>query len=257
MKVKEISLQLPTFARFNALSPVSSFVDRITAVIDDSKRIMFTFLSKVKDRQEKRNDAFGGGRSTDRKFNLSNKNMGKYVKVLLVLVILIGVVYAGSRLLNNSGSAVLSDSDKVTVEKAKKSQEINKEFSFPLNDDSGEKIGDVRYMIEKAELMDEIIVKGQKATAVKGRTFLILTLKITNEYKQAIEMNSKDYLRLSVNGNREEWLAPDIHNDPVEIQAISTKYTRVGFPINDKDKDLILRIGEIDGEKEEIPLELN
>jgi hypothetical protein len=42
----------------------------------------------------------------------------------------------------------------------------------------------------------------------------------------------------------------------VEVQAISTKFTRVGFPINENDSDLKLRVGEIEGEKETIPLEL-
>ena len=103
--------------------------------------------------------------------------------------------------------------------------------------------------------MDEIIVEGKRATTVKGRTFLIVTLKITNEYTQSIDMDTRDYVRLSVEPNQ-EWQAPDIHNDPVQVQAISTKYTRLGFPINETDKNLILRVGEINGTKEEIPLTL-
>ena len=99
-------------------------------------------------------------------------------------------------------------------------------------------------------------VEGKGEKVVKGRIFLFFTIKISNGYTQAIEMNTKDYARLSVNGNFDEWLAPDIHNDPVEVQAISTKYTRLGFPINENDKNLVLRIGEIEGEKQEIPLEL-
>jgi hypothetical protein len=59
-----------------------------------------------------------------------------------------------------------------------------------------------------------------------------------------------------VNGNTSELLAPDIHNDPVEVQAISTKPTRVGFPINDTDKKLTLFIGEINGQKDKVELGL-
>ena len=69
-------------------------------------------------------------------------------------------------------------------------------------------------------------------------------------------MNTRDYVRLTVN-NGSEWLAPDIHNDPVEIQAISTKYTRIGFPISDTDKKLKLQIGEINGDKEIVDLKLS
>ena len=59
-----------------------------------------------------------------------------------------------------------------------------------------------------------------------------------------------------MNANENELLAPDTHNDPVEIQAISTKFTRVGFIINDSDKDLVLHVGEIQGDKEKIELDL-
>ena len=83
---------------------------------------------------------------------------------------------------------------------------------------------------------------------------MIINLKIVNTLKQGINVNAKDYMRLTVNGNNNELLAPDIHNDPVEVQAISTKYTRVGFAINESDKNYVLRIGEIDGGKESIKL---
>jgi hypothetical protein len=149
-----------------------------------------------------------------------------------------------------------SEVGKVSVKGLRSSYEVNKEYEIPLKDDKGETVSNVVYVIEKAELRDELIYQGQKATAVEGRTFLLLNLKITNEHSQAININTKDYIRLSVNGNENEWLAPDMHNDPVEVQAISTKYTRLGFPINDSDTDLIIRFGEITGEKEKINLEL-
>ena len=97
-------------------------------------------------------------------------------------------------------------------------------------------------------------MKGQKARSVKGRIFFILNLKVVNDFKQKIEIQTTDYIRLSVNGNKDVWLAPDIHSDPAGIQAISTKYIKVGFAINESDKDLILRVGEINGEKEEFPV---
>jgi hypothetical protein len=51
-------------------------------------------------------------------------------------------------------------------------------------------------------------------------------------------------------------LAPEIHNDPVEVQALSTKYTRLAFPIDDTYKDLTLYVGEINGHKDAIKLNL-
>jgi len=134
--------------------------------------------------------------------------------------------------------------------------ELGHERSFPLHDANGDNVSSIKYEVESAELRNELIVQGRKAGSVKGRTFLVLNVKLTNEFEQGIKVNSRDYVRLSVNGNADEWLAPDIHSDPVDVQAISTKRTKVAFPVNETDGSFKLRIGEINGEKEIVDLEL-
>ena len=186
--------------------------------------------------------------------NFPWRRFGKKAGIGALALLAILLIIAGGRKLFSSASG---NTSKVEVMGAKASQEINREFSFPLKNDKGEEVNKIKYVIETADLRDEIIVKGQRATAVKGRTFLIIGLKITNEHNQAIQINSRDYIRLILNGNEGELLAPDIHNDPVEVQAISTKLTRVGFPINDSDRALVLLVGEINADKQKIPLELD
>lgn len=176
----------------------------------------------------------------------------RYIPYAIIAFFVVLTLYALVKALKTSGS----NASRVQIQGAKATQDLEKEFTFPLKNSEGEEISKIRFVVERAELRDEIIVKGKRATSVKGRTFLIFNLKITNEHNRAIEMNTRDYIRLSVNANTEEWLAPDIHNDPVEIQPISTKYTRVGFAINDSDDKLNLRVGEINGQKEEIVLSL-
>ena len=176
----------------------------------------------------------------------------KHLTIAGLLLVLVAAAYFGRELLTRFTSGTNSEGTEVAGAKAM--QNINKELSFPIKD-GNEEVGRIKYVVESAELRDEIIVQGQKAKAVKDRTFLIVTLKITNEHRQAIEIETKDYIRLSVNG-KDEWLAPDIHNDPVDVQAISTKYTRIGFPINNSDKDITLRIGEINEDaKEEVKID--
>ena len=131
---------------------------------------------------------------------------------------------------------------------------LNREFKFPLRDQKGKEIGKLSYTLKDAELRKQIIVKGKRATAVDGRIFLIINLKIVNDLNQGLEVNSRDYIRITVNGNSKELFAPDIHNDPVEVQAISTKNTRVGLAINESDRNIILQVGEINGKKTIIPL---
>lgn len=131
---------------------------------------------------------------------------------------------------------------------------LNKEFKFPLKDDKGEVVGEIKYIIENAELRDEIIIKGKKAYAVSGKEFLVLNLKIVNESNKNISMATKDYARLFLNNNESEPLSPSIHNDPVVVDAISVKPTRIGFSISKADKDIKIKVGEIKGDKTTIDI---
>ena len=170
---------------------------------------------------------------------LFSKNVGIFLLLAVVLFLLVS-----KRVVSYETSAPLA------------TQDINRDFSFPLNDSHGGEIGSIQYTIEKAELRDEIIVKGSRAAAAPGRAFIVLSIKITNDFKQAVSVNTKDYVRLSVNGDTSEVVAPEIHNDPVEVQAISTKSTKVGFPVNTNDKEISLWVGELNAEKERIDLSI-
>lgn len=186
---------------------------------------------------------------------LKNSKAKTYGIGIAVVVLLV----AGLIIFNpfgSKGSSAVAGANKVAIKDAVATEPLNKEFKFPLKEDKDQVIGEIKYLVESAEIRDEIVVKGKKANAVAGRTFLVLNLKITNETNQTISMNTKDYIRLFVNGNENEPLSPSIHNDPVVVDAISVKPTRVGFAINESDKQLKLKIGEIKGEKQTIDLTL-
>lgn len=177
-------------------------------------------------------------------------------KLILAGVVIIAVLLAIFALKNvlmaKSGNKTRDDS-RISFPGAKAKIDINRNFSFPLTDQKGKEVSRIEYSIINAELQDQIVSKGKNYTTVKGRTILILNLKITNQHDKPIEISSKDYIRLSVNGSS-ELLAADIHNDPVMVQATSTKYTRLGFPIYDTDKNLKVLVGEIGGNKEEVAI---
>jgi hypothetical protein len=182
-----------------------------------------------------------------------NTIMGKkWVKRVLVVsvIILVGVLtYNFGRLQMGKNKSVQTfntvDNSKIQVPVAKAQSDLNRDFSFQLA--SGKQTYKFTYTIESAQLVDQIIVQGQLAKAVAGKNFLILNLKVTNDNTQGIQINTRDFVRLS--GGDTEWLAADVHNDPVEIQAISTKYTRLGFPVDENQKNFKLQIGEITGDK--------
>jgi hypothetical protein len=174
-----------------------------------------------------------------------------YIVVAAVIIATAGIAASLSLSKNNSPVKASGDGKPAApIVKAKK--DINKDFYFKFG--NGKPTKQITYSIESAELEDEIIVNGQRLKSVSGKTFLIVDLKITNDTNQGIQINTRDYVRLSVKGKTEEWTAPDIHNDPVEVQAISTKSTRLGFPVSESDKNFILRIGEISGQKTDVEI---
>jgi len=179
----------------------------------------------------------------------------RYKRFILLGVVIIAILLAIFILKNapptNQGNN--TGDSRVSLPEAKAKIDINKSFSFPLKDQKGEEVSRIDYSIIDASLQDQIVSKGKSYTTIKGRTILVLNLKITNQYDKSIEISSRDYVRLSINGST-ELLAADIHNDPVTIQAISTKYTRLGFPIYDADKNLKVLVGEIGGGKEEVAI---
>ncbi|OGG03274.1 hypothetical protein A2W14_00340 [Candidatus Gottesmanbacteria bacterium RBG_16_37_8] len=171
--------------------------------------------------------------------------------ILLIIIVVLLTNVAGL-----TGQRLSTASNQPEIESPLATEKIGRIFEFPFKDDKNNVIGKVSYTIENAEIRNQIYVKGQQANALKGKTFLIVALKLKNDYKQGIKINTRDYIRLSANNNKNEWLAPNIHNDPVEVQAQSIENTRLGFIINEKDSNLLLRIGEIAGPKEEIKLKI-
>lgn len=196
------------------------------------------------------------------KRNSLSKPLVKRLFLLLVgIIVVVSVVTiffsvrAGMMSKGASDKQSNAGANQVQLEKPLAHETLNKTYLFPLRDASGKLLGNISYVLQDAELRTQIIVNGQQATSIAGREFLIIDLKLTNNYQKEITINARDYVRLMRNGTTEK-LAPDIHNDPVNVQAISTEYTRIGFPINTTDKDLKLQVGEIDGTKDIVPLSI-
>lgn len=182
--------------------------------------------------------------------NYLHKFNGSRTKFYVTLIVILVVIFALIKINPFRASSPQSTtSSRTGIKDALATLPLNKEFKFPLKDDKSETVGEIKYIIENAELRDEIIIKGKKAYAVNGKVFLVLNLKIVNDSNKNISMSTKDYTRLFINNNESEPLSPSIHNDPVVIDAISVKPTRIGFSISKSYKDLKIKVGEIKGEK--------
>lgn len=185
-----------------------------------------------------------------------DKKYFKFLFPIIIVLVVFGVLVSIIRSLPDAKSKPLDSNSQVTAPTALATINLDKKFSFPLKDNNSAVVGNFDYVIQSAQIQKQIIVQGQRATAVNGREFLILNLKITNNLKKTIQLNTRDYIRLAVASDTNEQLAPDIHSDPVEVQAISTKFTRVGIALDEADtkKTIHLKIGEIDGTKQNIDL---
>lgn len=177
------------------------------------------------------------------------------IAVVIIIIIVVSISNSHTSSANTQQPAAAS-AQQATVAKPVATETLNKTFQFPLKDATGKTVSNINYEIQSAEFDNQIIIKGQMATAVAGKTFLVLNLKINNTYDKAVQLNTRDYVRLIVNGNKNEKLAADIHNDPVDVEAISTKFTRLGFPVSSNAKTLTLEVGQIDGSKQTVKLDL-
>ncbi len=180
---------------------------------------------------------------------ITNEKVIRKLSLWFVIVILLISSFFFGRFTSPTGLSANTTNQIVNS----KVQSLNKNFSFSVKDASGNEITKLSYQIVNASLQYSILINGQKAVPVKGKVFLIINIQLTNSYDKNIQINSRDYVRLQVN-NKPDLLAPDLHNDPVEVDAISTKLTRIGFAINQTDKNIKLLVGEIDGSKTTISL---
>jgi hypothetical protein len=258
MKIRQISLQSPAI-NVETTSYINKVLEYIEGFKETLKKVtssIYNIVASFVKRKKINNSETQFSTQTKRGLRFPSFKNKNFWGSLLVIITVPWLFIAGSKLIKTNPTEEGTEDNRVDVKGAIATTEVGREFTFPLNSTGGEEVSRIKYEIERAELKDEIITEGKRATAVKGRMFLILILKITNQYDKAIKINTRDYVRLSVNGNDEELLAPETHNDPVEIQAISTKYTRVGFIVNDTDKDFVLHVGQIKGDKEKVELDL-
>lgn len=184
---------------------------------------------------------------SDTKTILNRKKVGSLILLLIIGgVLLVGVRYTLSRSVSKSVLSTTTAPDAITVP-------VEREFSFQVYDKDKQLSDPVRYVITSAQLTKQIIIKGQKANAVSGRTFLILNLKLVNDFDKSLFLNTRNYIRVQPAGTQDK-LAPEIHNDTVEAQPLSTKLTRIGLPVDEKSKEFTLFVGELEGAKEAISI---
>lgn len=190
------------------------------------------------------NSSSSAGTSHKIRSLFSKKRIGSYIFFLLVIG---GVIFGIFAVISRAKSVSLA------APAFTKTADVNRDFEFPVYDKDKQLADPIKYTITTAQLTNRIIIKGQGATAASGRQFMILSLKLVNPSNKSLFLNTRNYVRIQPKGS-EDKLAPEIHNDTVEIQPLSTKMTRIGLPVNESDREFTLFVGEINGEKQEVPV---
>lgn len=180
------------------------------------------------------------------------KNSSFFIPLIIFIVIILVVVFGFLRRDSSSSNAQISESSSDSLQTPIAQADINKTFTFKVENSEGDDVN-VGYIVDSAELRDSIVIRGQVANAVPGRDFLIVNLRLKNDTQSPVDFNARDYIRFII-GESDEKFAPDIHNDPVTIQPISTKNTRVGIPVDEGEENLKIQVGEISGKKEVIEI---
>lgn len=184
-------------------------------------------------------------RIRDTRFPIKKKHL---IIVFVVVVAIVGIIGYSLFHSKHSANQVYADAQP-TLAPALATKQVNQSYPFPIKDSAGKQVSQFTYDIEQAELRPQIVVQGQKAQAVDGKTFLILDLKLTNSYDQAIDVSTRNFVRFAVDGDTKDLQAADIHNDPVNVQAKSTKYTKIGLTVPSDVKKVILYVGDINASK--------
>ncbi|MBI2021759.1 hypothetical protein HYS93_02655 [Candidatus Daviesbacteria bacterium] len=193
-----------------------------------------------------------GSRERSKSFKLP---LGRLLLVIIGLLVLVGAFYLIKTFVGGLvGSSSKSSTNRLQPPRVLATAPINKELTVPIKNEKGEEVSKLVFNIENAQLSDEVIWNGKRANAVKGRVFVFINFRIKNDYTRQIEVRTQDYFRLIVNNNEKEPQAPKFYNEPTIAQPVSVDDNRVGFTINQTDRNIKLRMGELEKEKTTVDL---
>jgi hypothetical protein len=187
-------------------------------------------------------------------------NLAWTLVVMLTILLVISVIVISALLSEKSSSPASSLPSGVrpvlitnTPIPSKTTIQLNRAFKFPIITAQKTKLGDIDYILQNAERTSEVTVAGQTAKTLGDRELVIINVELTNNLNFAAKMMTGNYLRLKVNG-QDKLLAPEYHPDPFDLPPQSTRNARLGFSVAKTDTQVVLQVGDLEGEKVLIPL---
>lgn len=183
------------------------------------------------------------------------------ITIIAVVVIILAVSGGMMFLRNNSetntqvqGAQTTSQDTKIEIEKT----EINKIYEVKALNTQGKEAKDrVTMNIKSGEKTNEILVKGQPATAKGDSRFLVLNIDLTNSSKERLIVAPLDLVRLIIDDQKR---AAEIYSEETQLKGSvvvepdSSKTTRVGFVLTEDivKKPKSIQVGEVNEESKEV-----
>lgn len=164
--------------------------------------------------------------------------------IIVGILVLLFLVFGLKKVLTQPATTTTTSDGRVELRKPLATENVKKEFSFPLKDANGKQLSNIKMVVQNVELRDQIIIQGKVANTTVGKNVLIVNLELTNNYTKPVQINSRNYFRLLKNKDGKLY-DPKIHNDPIDVQPVSTTNTRIGFTVDDTDHDFVLRVGDV------------
>jgi len=133
---------------------------------------------------------------------------------------------------------------------------IGSRFEVPIRKEDGTETADKLIInLTTAESSKRILIQGKPATSRDTKTFILINFEVENSTSNQLTVRPVDFIRLTDNEGRT--FAPDVHNNDVAVEPISIKKTRVGFVVDEHQKEFKFLVGEINGPKKEVVVRFN
>ena len=156
----------------------------------------------------------------------------------------------------NPDSAVRKVAGSQTDFAAEKQVAIGSRFEVPIRKEDGTETPDKLIInLTTAEASKRILIQGKPATSRDTKTFILINFEVENSTSNQLTVRPVDFIRLTDSEGRT--FAPDVHNNDVVVEPISIKKTRVGFVVDENQKEFKFLVGEINGEKKEVIVRFN
>src|SRR3989344_1032967 len=178
--------------------------------------------------------------------------MAAVVGLGLLIIIAVLVFFPGV----NPNSAVKKVAGSQTDFSPENKVSIGSRFEVPIRKEDGTETADKLIInLTTAESSKRILIQGKPATSRDTKTFILINFEVENSTSNQLTVRPVDFIRLTDNENRT--FAPDVHNNDVAVEPISIKKTRVGFVVDENQKEFKFLVGEINGEKKEVIVKFN